>query len=45
VKGRMEAGVVLEVLRDWHWSPLEVGCVDGAQHITWWRRLIGWLRA
>jgi hypothetical protein len=24
--------VVLEVLRSWHWNPLEVGCVDGPQH-------------
>jgi len=42
VKGWIEAGVVLEVLRSWHWNPLDVGCVDGPQHITWWGRLMGW---
>jgi hypothetical protein len=34
VKERVEAGVILEVLRGGHWNPLEVGYVDGPQHIT-----------
>ncbi len=42
VKGRMEARVVLEVLRGGHWNPLEVGYGDGPQHITLWGRLEGW---
>jgi len=32
VKGWIEARVVLEVLRSWHWNPLEVGCAEGPQH-------------
>jgi hypothetical protein len=32
VKGWIEARVVLEVLRSWHWHPLEAGYVDGPQH-------------
>jgi hypothetical protein len=32
VKGRIEAHVILEVLRSGHWNPLEVGYVDGPQH-------------
>ncbi len=42
VKGRIEAHVVLEVLRSRHWNPLEAGYVDGPQHITLWDRLKGW---
>jgi len=41
VKERMEARVVLEVLRSWHWHPLRAGYVDGPQHITLWDRLKG----
>ena len=32
VKGWIEARVVLEVLRSWHWNPLEAGYEDGPQH-------------
>jgi hypothetical protein len=45
VKGRMEASVVLQVLRGWHWDPLEVSCVDGPQHTILWDRLKGWRMA
>jgi hypothetical protein len=34
--------VVLEVLRSWHWNPLEVRCVGGPQHITLWGWVKGW---
>jgi hypothetical protein len=35
VKGWVEAGVVLEVLRGGHWNPLGLSCGGGPQHITW----------
>jgi hypothetical protein len=35
VKGRVEAGVVLEVLRGGHWNPSGWSCAGGPQHITW----------
>ena len=44
VKGRIVTRVVLEGLRRWHWNPLEMGYVDGPQHITLWGRLKGWRR-
>lgn len=32
VIGRIEAAMVLEVLRSRHWSPLRASCADGPQH-------------
>ena len=34
VKGRVEAGVVLEVLRGGHWNPFGIELCRRAQHIT-----------
>ena len=43
MKGRKKAGVIFEILRSGHGSPLWMRCDDGPQH-TIWGRLERWRR-